>query len=170
MVNCIGKSAALSRSIRALILNGTIVNSPARFLGSCMIWSSKQRSYKQQTDLRRLIEQATQACVQCKEFAPRPFRFWASLPDDYVVLNDVVKIDLEWLDRDSIFHVLNIHITFQNAAFVTDKILEGLWHIFTKCKFKIDLDMPTVLLVDQEASFNSEQFMAASESIWVTLQ
>lgn len=121
-------------------------------------------------NLRQLIDDVTDACTQCKEFLSKPFRFRASIPDDEVVYNHELAIDLVWLNGVSALHVVDTHTSFQNAVFIKDKTPEGLWRSFTECWSTVYLGLPNVLRVDQEASFNSAKFMTLAEAHGITLQ
>ena len=105
-------------------------------------------------NLKGLIDSVTTACQKCKEFSSKPFRFRASLPDNDVVYNHELAIDLLWLSGSPVLHVVDTHTSFQNAIFIEDKSPEGLWRAFTECWSTVYLGFPNVLRVDQEASFH----------------
>lgn len=121
-------------------------------------------------NLKKMVDDVSLACAQCREFSQRPFRFRASLPDDSIVYNHELALDLMWLDGRPVLHVVDCHTSFQNAIFVSDKTPEGLWRAFTECWSTVYLGLPNVLRIYQEASFNSEKFMALADSHGVILQ
>ena len=106
-------------------------------------------------NLKGIIDSVSKACTKCQEFSARPFRFRASIPDDEIVYNHELALDLLWLDKKPVLHVVDTHTSFQNAVFIQDKTPEGLWRSFTECWSTVYLGLPNVLRIDQEASFNT---------------
>ena len=85
-----------------------------------------------------------------------PVPFQGSIPDDAVVYNHEVAMDLLWLDKKPVLHIIDTHTSFQNAMFITEKSPEGLWTAFVECWSTVYLGFPNVLRVDQESSFYSD--------------
>ena len=80
------------------------------------------------------------------------------MPDESIVYNHELALDLVWLSGKPVLHVVDTHTSFQNAIFIKNKSPEGLWKSFTDCWSTVYLGLPNILRVDQEASFNSEKF------------
>ena len=109
----------------------------------------KRSDIGQATDnLKQLVDSVSSACNKCKEFSSRPFRFRASIPDNDVVYNHELALDLLWLNGSPVLHVVDTHTSFQNAIFVEDKTPEGLWKAFTECWSTVYLGFPNVMRVD----------------------
>ena len=71
-------------------------------------------------DLKGIIDSVSNACTRCKEFSAKPFRFRASIPDESVIYNHELALDLLWLAGKPVLHVVDVHTSFQNAIFVQD--------------------------------------------------
>lgn len=87
-----------------------------------------------------------------------PFRFPASIPEEDVRFYGHVEIDLVWVDRTLVMHVLQTNNCYQNAAFITDKSATRIWKMFVDVWASVFRVYPDVLQVDQEPSFMVSTF------------
>lgn len=72
-----------------------------------LIWHSKISDA--QTDLRKIIDDVTANCKECREHSTKPFRFRAIIPDDNVVFNHELAVDLMYLHVEPVLHVVDAH-------------------------------------------------------------
>lgn len=47
---------------------------------------------------RKLLERITQSCEICSEHLITQFRFRASIPEEYIMFNREIEMDLMWLN------------------------------------------------------------------------
>lgn len=76
----------------------------------------RRTSDRVKADTPKIIQDIMDQCEGCKRFGIRPYRFRVSLPDDEIVFNHEVAIDLFWVAGNPILHVVDTHTGYQNVA------------------------------------------------------
>lgn len=80
--------------------------------------------------LLKILEQITQPCGVCSEFATGLLRLNAFISMHEFIFNHAFVIDLMWLS----VWMSGIHTSFKNATFLCDKISISMWHSFVECR------------------------------------
>lgn len=117
---------------------------------------------KASPSIKRLINEITDACTQCKTYASAPLRFKASIPSDRITFNQVVSVDLLWLYDRAVLHVIDEHTGFRNAAFLKSKSSKDIWNAFMGCWVTTYVGFPQKLRSDQESATTSNEFRACA--------
>jgi hypothetical protein len=81
-------------------------------------------------DTRRQLRQIVKACLTCQTFASQPLRFSVRLPDEKLVFNDELIMDLLWLDGEPALHVVDTATRFGAAVFLEGQDVEQVWSAF----------------------------------------
>lgn len=81
-----------------------------------------------------------------------------SVPPEQVYFNREAAMYLLWLDSNPALRVIDINTNFQTAAFVNDKISNGIWQLFIKHWATKYTGFPHCLRVDRESSFQAYEF------------
>lgn len=66
----------------------------------------RSKNYGNTGDLRKLIEEVSNACSRWRENSSPPFRFRASIAENEIIYNHEPAIDLLWLDGNPVLHVV----------------------------------------------------------------
>lgn len=64
------------------------------------------------------------------------------MPSDEILFNHEIAMDLMWLDNDPVFHVIDTHKIFQNAAFIRGKTLNELLESFLSIRVTLFIGYP----------------------------
>lgn len=67
-------------------------------------------------------------------------------------------MDLMWLERNPILHVIDTHPHFQNATVFLIKRAENIWTAFVECLDSMYVGYPRLIRLDQEYSFRASVF------------
>lgn len=79
-------------------------------------------------------------------------------------------MDLVWLGRRPVLHVVYCHSCYGNAAFIENMTALRLWQLFIKIWFTVYCGYPDVLHIDSEPSFMVGPFRDAAECSRVVVQ
>lgn len=109
-------------------------------------------------------------CPDCQELHAQPFRFRVSISEDSLRFNAELALDLVWLNKRPVLHVVEVHILYQNAAFINGKSYRDLWKFFLTIWDTIYSGYPDVLRVDREPSFMGAPCRDAAEACSMVLQ
>lgn len=60
-------------------------------------------------ETRKLLEDISKTCSTCQYLSPRPLRFKASLPDEEIVFNKQLALDVFFLDSNPALHIVDTH-------------------------------------------------------------
>jgi hypothetical protein len=69
-------------------------------------------------DTRRQLRQIVKAFLTCQTFASQPLRFSVRIPDEKLVFNDELSMDLLWIDGEPALHVVDTATRFGAAVFL----------------------------------------------------
>ena len=111
----------------------------------------KANPEKADESVRKLIEQINKKCSVCSEHSVPPFRFRASIPPDEIIFNREVSIDLMWLDKKPILHIVDTATNFQNALFIRKKTAQDLWDDFVDCWASVYTGFPEIIRLDRRS-------------------
>lgn len=104
------------------------------------------------------IKQIAEARSTCTRTARTPFRFRVSIMKDGLRFNTFVEMDLVWIDRRAILHVIDTYTIYQNSAFVKDQSVEGLLQLFFRIWGMDFSGCHDFLRLDRNPSFMGRSF------------
>lgn len=120
------------------------------------------RPHEADSTVKRMIDEISKSCETCRPFSAKPFRFRASISPDNVIFNHELAIDLLWLDGAPVLHIVDKQTHYQNAVPIRSKRASDIWYAFVEGWASVYVGYPSVLRLDQEASFCSEFFKDVS--------
>lgn len=121
-------------------------------------------------ETRAMLEQIGKACETCQVFSAQPQRFRVSLPPNKIVFNKTVAMDLMWLDKKAVLHVVDTHTHFNSAAFLRGHTVEDVWNAFLKCWATIYVGFPEKIKVDQGSCFTSLRWEKLSTDVGTIME
>lgn len=81
------------------------------------------------TSAKATLEEISKACASCSELHSSPFRFRAALPQDELIFNHELTIELMWLDRSLVLHIVDTHkITIMQNSYRTSRQIHSGKH------------------------------------------
>ena len=80
-------------------------------------------------ETKGILQEITDACQVFQRFTPRPLSFKVSLPDK-IILNQELALDLMYIDKKPLLHIVDTQTHFGNAAFLPDPSSETVWKTF----------------------------------------
>ncbi|MEM1283154.1 MAG: reverse transcriptase domain-containing protein [Chlamydiota bacterium] len=104
---------------------------------------------------RKLLEDISKSCKTCQAFSKPPERFKVSLPPSDIVFNREVAIDLMWLDKRAVLHVVDTETHFNGACFLKGQTVEDVWNAFVLCWSSLYHGYPDKIRADQGSCFTS---------------
>lgn len=131
-----------------------------------------KRAYptKASTNLRQVLEQISEACTSCATYSNPPFRFRATIPPDKVISNRELSMDLMWLNKKAVLHIVDTSTLFQNAVFIRNQSSQNLWEEFVDCWVSVYTGFPEIVRLDRQSGFTSDNFRNYAKDVGVTLQ
>lgn len=71
------------------------------------------------------------------------------MPNDKIILNRAVALDVMWLDGKATVHVVDVDTHFISASFFTSHRVDKIWESFLECWTTLYTDFQTKVKVDQ---------------------
>lgn len=121
-------------------------------------------------DTSRIIKEIVEKCTGCKRFGIRPYRFRVSLPDDEVIFNHEVAIDLFWICGNPVLHVVDTHTGYQNVALPKSMSAEHVWEAFLETWVTVYVGYPNRIRTDQGSVFTSKYWDSITALHGIDLQ
>jgi hypothetical protein len=78
------------------------------------------------TETRKLLNEIVDACTACQTFAPKPLSFRVSIPEEDLVFNDELSMDLMWFDGAAALHVIDTATRFSSATFLETQSVDSV--------------------------------------------
>lgn len=75
-----------------------------------------------------------------------------------VILSYEIAMDVMWLERTPIMHIVDTHTASQNAVVLRGKKPEDLWRAFMACWATVYAGYLATIRLDQESVFAAEPF------------
>jgi hypothetical protein len=69
-------------------------------------------------DTRKILQGIVKSCLTCQTFASQPLRFSVRMPDNKLVFNDELSLDILWLNGEPALHVVDTATRFGAAIFL----------------------------------------------------
>lgn len=92
------------------------------------------------------------------------------MPPDELLFNHELAVDLMWLQKTPVIHIIDTHTLYQNAEFLQDKSANAIWEVFLRVWVTLFVGFPNTLRLDHESCFDSELFRANSAEVGMKLQ
>ncbi len=114
---------------------------------------------------RKLLAEISDACSTCQHFARPPERFKVSIPEENIVFNHELALDLMWLDRKALLHVVDTQTHYMSAAFLKGQTVEDVWEAFLFCWVTLYTGFPLRIRTDQGSAFTSLRWTRRCEAV-----
>ncbi len=75
---------------------------------------------------RRILEDISRSCETSQTFSIPPQRFRVSFPPDEVTFNREVALDVKWIDKKAVQHIVDLETNFNAATFLKRQTVEGV--------------------------------------------
>ena len=139
---------------------------------SAKLYNLLKRTHPEETneDTRRTLEEIQKACKTCTIMSPQPHRFRVSFPKGPCVFNEELALDLMWLDKKPVLHVVDTNTHFSAAMFLPGKTTADIWNCFLSCWATVYIGHPDRFRVDQESVFTGKEFAQLTAREGIVLQ
>jgi len=110
--------------------------------------------------IRSRLEQISKDCLTCQQRSNRISRFSVSIPEDGIVFNFEVALDVMYIDiskqrKAPILHVVDTQTHFQNAIFLKSESAKDVWAAFIETWASTYTGYPRKMRTDQGSTFTS---------------
>lgn len=107
-----------------------------------------------------MLHDFSRACATCTRFSSKPLRFKVALPEDKIVFNREVALDLSWLNVKPVLHVMDLGTGFSNAIFLQGQSVSDFWTVFTLRCSTIYGGHPYSMCIDSGSVLTSQLALA----------
>jgi hypothetical protein len=114
-------------------------------------------------DTRKILQGIVKSCLTCQTFASQPLRFSVRMPDDKLVFNDELSLDILWLDGEPALHVVDTATRFGAAIFLEGQDVEHVWAAFLTCWTLVYTGYPRKTRTDAGTVFTSAEWKQLHE-------
>lgn len=104
-------------------------------------------------DTPKIIQDIVDKCQGCKRFGIRPYRFRVSIPNEDVIFNHEVAIDLFWIDGNPVLHIVDTHTGYQNIGLPKSLSAQNFWDVFLEAWVTVYVGLPNRIRADQGSVF-----------------
>jgi len=129
--------------------------------------------YSCNSETLKQLEAISKNCTRCQQ-KRTPHRFKVALPNDEIIFNGVVALDLTWLDvgkklKAAVLHIVDTHTHFQNAVFLKGGSARDVWDAFIEAWSSVYVGYPTTLKTDHGKVFTSKSWRDWSSMAGISL-
>lgn len=113
---------------------------------------------------RAQLTELTKQCDICQRLARQPGRFRVTLPPDDVVFNRTVLLDVMYLDRRPLLHIIDKDTLFSAACFLNGETVEAVWQAYLDswvCRY---IGHAEAMHIDAAPQFRSAAWQALAQS------
>ena len=110
------------------------------------------------SELRKELEDIAAKCKSCQIFAPKPSIFRVSFPEDKIVFNHEIEVDIMWIDSEAILHILDRGTRYSVAKYLRPQTAENIWNIIIEFWVSVFIGFPNIIAHDQGPQFQSDYF------------
>ena len=118
----------------------------------------------------KTLQEIQKACRTCSIYSKGPHRFRVTMPNEMVIFNHELAMDLIWLKSKPVLHVVDTHTHFSAAMFIPSKRLIDIWHTFLCILSTTYIGHPDRIRVDQEIAFTSREFNELARKNGIEIQ
>ena len=111
------------------------------------------------------IKQLTKFCHHCQLHGKSPGRFRFSLPDKDYNFNHSVLVDVLYIDRDPILHVVDDSTCFQAARWLDNISAKHTWDKLRECWIDTYIGPPEYIVHDAGTNFMAKEFKQHATSM-----
>lgn len=104
------------------------------------------------------LQEVQSNCDVCQREADEPQRFRVSMPNDDVVFNRVVSLDLMKINRRTVLHAVDRDTKFSAACFTNGESTIDIWEAFLSIWVERYIGYPAILALDQGPQFTSREW------------
>ena len=120
-------------------------------------------------ETRQQLQEITRYCETCAVHSNKPKRFKITIGHDDNRLNHCVAVDIMFINRKPILHVVDEATHFQAAAWLHKSTSTEVWKTFLRCWSMVYLGPPDYLRVDQGTNFVSSEFRSLADTSGITV-
>jgi hypothetical protein len=124
---------------------------------------------KSHPDTMDVLKKISDARHCCQSYADAPTSFKIRFPDE-VVFNRELRMDLMFIDRQPILHIIDAAPGFQAAAFLEGEYASTIWNAFVLCWSRLFIGDPERITADHGSVFRSHLFEQCCFEHGITLQ
>jgi len=126
-----------------------------------------KRGYPDQADsgTRKLLMEIAAACQTCQRFSRPPERFKVSIPEADIQFNQEVAIDLMYLNKHAVLHVVDTQTHFMSADFLRGGTVEDVWDSFITCWVTLYTGFPMKIRSDAGSCFTSVRWIRRCDAV-----
>lgn len=92
------------------------------------------------------------------------------MPNDEVIFNREVALDLMYIDNKAVLHVVDIDTHFNSAQFLKGNTVEQVWDAFLTCWSTLYIGHPNKIRVDQGSAFTSIRWTRLCDTAGIECQ
>lgn len=111
------------------------------------------------------IKQLTKFCHHCQLHGKSPGRFKFSLPDKDYNFNHSVLVDVLYIDRDPVLHVVDDSTCFQAARWLDNISAKHTWDKLRECWIDTYIGPPEYIVHDAGTNFMAKEFKQHATSM-----
>ena len=115
-------------------------------------------------DVRKALESISQGCKSCQRNAPATRRFKISIGTGALRFNNIVAVDVMYIDGRPVLHVVDEATHYASACFLKKMTAEETWKSFLRCWSRVYVGPPDKLRVDQGSNFVAKSFLDSAQA------
>lgn len=104
------------------------------------------------------LEKIEGACDVCQRLGHAPHRFRVAMPDENVVFNRTLCLDLMTIDGKQVLHIVDKNTKFSAASFLSSETADETWNTFMRIWACMYIGFPDVMETDQGPQFTSKRW------------
>ena len=120
------------------------------------------------SETKKMLEDINRACTTCQRYTPKPFSFQVSMPKG-IVFNHELALDLMYLERLPVLHVVDTQTHFSSATFLYGESVEAVWYAFLECWVTLYPGYPDKMRTDQGTQFKSPRWKELTDATGIQL-
>jgi hypothetical protein len=120
------------------------------------------------SETKKMLLDINNACLTCQRFTQKPFTFQVSMPKG-IVFNHELALDLMYLERLPVLHVVDTQTHFSSAVFLYGETVEEVWYAFLECWVTLYPGYPDKIRTDQGTQFKSPRWKELTDATGIQL-
>eukprot|EP00171_Calliarthron_tuberculosum_P021509 IDg21509t1 len=116
-----------------------------------------------------MLKNLTASCDVCQRLSETPGRFRVSLPQEAIIFNRTVLLDLMYLDSKTVLHIICRDTMFSSAVFLTNgESTQDIWNAYVRFWVNPYVGYSKVMHTDQRPQFTSEKWKSPLKLAGIT--
>jgi Reverse transcriptase (RNA-dependent DNA polymerase) len=120
-------------------------------------------------ETRNILEEISHECESCQRHTKGPVYFRIRDVDN-VIFNQELYLDLFWIEKKPVLHIIDRGTRFSAAAFLPAQDAVTVWNTFVRCWVMLYIGWPDSMLTDQGSVFISRAFHSCCNTSGITLR